>query len=447
MNLPIPKVYNSADKLFQTVQRYAISQGFALVKKRTRKNQRGELKNMDICCDKGGVYNSSSGPDEETRCRQGSFRLINCPYELRAARRNNEWHLEVYNNEHNHIFDNDISGHPIARQLSEQQLETVTAMTAAGSRPREIVSTLRHNDTSTLVINRDVYNAREWLRQQNLAGRSPIQALIDELKEGNFTYKYECNDTGSITYLFFMHNESIALTRQYSSVVLMDWEEKIDYQWALDHFARLFNDVPKPGVIVTDRKTALMNALKITFPNSVNLLCVWHISKNILKNCKPQFPRETENTKSNEWKSFLSKWNEIVQSVTEKEFEEKWSAFCITYTNKSRIIAYLEDTWLPLKEKFVAAWTNLYFHLGTTVTSRVEGAHSTFKAYLQVSTGDLYWVVSNQKKEFDAMVASERIHIPLFALNNPLYMNIKGKVTTFALRKINEQHQKANRAT
>ena len=45
------------------------------------------------------------------------------------------------------------------------------------------------------------------------------------------------------------------------------------------------------------------------------------------------------------------------------------------------------------------------------------------------------------------MVASERIHIPLFVLNNPLYMNIKGKVTTFALRKINEQHQKANRAT
>ncbi|CAG8610814.1 7339_t:CDS:2, partial [Dentiscutata heterogama] len=45
------------------------------------------------------------------------------------------------------------------------------------------------------------------------------------------------------------------------------------------------------------------------------------------------------------------------------------------------------------------------------------------------------------------MVASERIHIPLFALNNPLYMNIKGKVTTFALRKINEQHQKANCAT
>jgi hypothetical protein len=52
--------------------------------------------------------------------------------------------------------------------------------------------------------------------------RTPIQALIDNLKEDNYTYEYKCDDTGCITHLFFAHNESVALTRQYSSVLLMD---------------------------------------------------------------------------------------------------------------------------------------------------------------------------------------------------------------------------------
>ena len=116
------------------------------------------------------------------------------------------------------------------------------------------------------------------------------------------------------------------------------------------------------------------------------------LTKNILKNCKPQFPKETENEENDEWQLFLAKWNNVVQSITEDEFNEKWQAFCFTYANKSHVITYLENIWIPWKEKFVKAWTNEFLHLGITVTSRVEGAHSTLKAYLQVSTGDLYRV-------------------------------------------------------
>ncbi|CAG8768119.1 15070_t:CDS:2, partial [Funneliformis caledonium] len=114
--------------------------------------------------------------------------------------------------------------------------------------------------------------------------RTPIQALIDELKEGNFTYEYECDNMG---------------------------EERIDYQWALTHVARLFDGISRPSVIVTDRELALMNAFEIIFSDSANLLCLWHINKNILKNCKPQFLKKTENEESDEWQLFLAKWNDI----------------------------------------------------------------------------------------------------------------------------------------
>ncbi|CAG8445988.1 4007_t:CDS:2 [Cetraspora pellucida] len=134
--------------------------------------------------------------------------------------------------------------------------------------------------------------------------------------------------------------------------------------------------------------------------------------------------QDTENEESDEWKAFLSKWNDTIQSVTEEEFEKN-GIHCVLLTL-----------------------------IKTTVTSRIEGAYSTLKAYLQVLTGDLYQVhitiflvVANQKKEIDAMVASEHIHILLFALNNPLYANVRGKISSFVLKKINDQYQKTNCAT
>ncbi|CAB5172813.1 unnamed protein product [Rhizophagus irregularis] len=49
--------------------------------------------------------------------------------------------------------------------------------------------------------------------------------------------------------------------------------------------------------------------------------------------------------------------------------------------------------------------------------------------------------------EINSIVSSDRIHLPIFAHNNPLYANIKGKISIFALKKINEQYQKVTHAT
>ncbi|PKK69528.1 hypothetical protein RhiirC2_647769, partial [Rhizophagus irregularis] len=75
---------------------------------------------------------------------------IDCPFELYAARySDSKWRLEVRNENHNHDHSEDMSGYPIARKLTESQQETVAAMTVAGSRPQEILSTLRQNNSST----------------------------------------------------------------------------------------------------------------------------------------------------------------------------------------------------------------------------------------------------------------------------------------------------------
>uniref|UniRef100_U9TF31 Uncharacterized protein n=1 Tax=Rhizophagus irregularis (strain DAOM 181602 / DAOM 197198 / MUCL 43194) TaxID=747089 RepID=U9TF31_RHIID len=47
---PPPAIYNSADELYHNAQTF-----------RTRKDRHGELKNITLRCDRGGVYNNSLG--------------------------------------------------------------------------------------------------------------------------------------------------------------------------------------------------------------------------------------------------------------------------------------------------------------------------------------------------------------------------------------------------
>jgi len=41
-----------------------------------------------------------------------------------------------------------------------------------------------------------------------------------------------------------------------------------------------------PQIIVSDRDLAFMNELETMFPSSTNLLCVFHITKNVRTKCK-----------------------------------------------------------------------------------------------------------------------------------------------------------------
>ena len=80
-------------------------------------------------------------------------------------------------------------------------------------------------------------------------------------------------------------------TSFFSCFVFLQKEEEEDYVWALTKFGKILGIDNYPLVIVSDRELALMNAIKVVFPRTTNLLCVWHIEKNILVNCKRHFEK------------------------------------------------------------------------------------------------------------------------------------------------------------
>ncbi|XP_006586499.1 uncharacterized protein [Glycine max] len=139
-----------------------------------------------------------------------------------------------------------------------------------------------------------------------------------------------------------------------------------------------------PGVIVTDRDFSLMNAVKTVFPDAMNLLCRFHIEKNVKVKCK------TLVAQKNAWDYVMEAWGSLVNCPCESSFDEYVKKIEMDCSSWPIFVDYVCQTWvIPHKEKFVKAWTNKVMHLGNTTTKRVESAHWPLKRLLQKSVGDI----------------------------------------------------------
>ncbi|XP_058732746.1 uncharacterized protein LOC131604315 [Vicia villosa] len=122
-----------------------------------------------------------------------------------------------------------------------------------------------------------------------------------------------------------------------------------------------------PKAVVTDRNTALMNAVTKVFPSSNKGIsfCRYHITTNVRSRVKI-----TVGTKQ----------VEVEGGKLVKKVYEKYPA----------LLKYIESTILyHLKEKIVCAWIDNVQHLENTTTDKVESAHASLKNWLGNSKGDL----------------------------------------------------------
>ncbi|XP_006575960.1 uncharacterized protein [Glycine max] len=65
-----------------------------------------------------------------------------------------------------------------------------------------------------------------------------------------------------------------------------------------------------------DRDLALMNAVKVVFPECKNLLCRFHIDKNVKAKCKSLIGQK------NAWDYVMDSWGNLVDCTSEQEFPE-----------------------------------------------------------------------------------------------------------------------------
>ncbi|KAI5427084.1 hypothetical protein KIW84_032494 [Lathyrus oleraceus] len=220
----------------------------------------------------------------------------------------------------------------------------------------------------------------------------------------------------------------------------MESEQTENFCWVLEKLKELL--VKKhscPQVILTDRDLALMKAIEIVFPRSINLLCRFHINKNVGAKCKQYMVNDMQ-------KTIYTLWMEVVWASDEVEYGQRLHQLeqaCVDY---SGFINYVKDTWLtPHKQRFVGAWINRVLHLGNTTTNQVESAHWKLKQMLENNIGDMVkcWEAMNNnlRLQLGNIRASfqkcfyevEHAHI------SPFYGNLRGSVSRAALRRIAEE--------
>ena len=361
----------------------------------TETGKRGRSNKIIFGCDKGGKHKIS---DSGT---QSASKKCGCPFKIRStpAKDGSGWKIDVKCGLHNHGLPDRLEGHSFIGRLTTDEKQHVADLTKRHVPPRHILLSLQDRDPENVTRITQVYKHKSVIQKEIRGPRSEIQHLFKLIEDAGYVYwSRKKDDSEVVREIFWAHPDSVKLLNIFPIVLVMDStyktnkyrqplfeivgmtsteltfavgfaymesEQTENFCWVLEKLKELF--VKKdmcPQVILTDRDLALMKAIEVVFPNSINLLCRFHINKNVGAKCKQHVVNDLQ-------KTIDTLWMEVVWASDEVEYGQRLHQLeqaCVDY---SGFINYVKDTWLtPHRHRFVGAWINRVLHLGNTTTNR-----------------------------------------------------------------------------
>ncbi|KAH1198354.1 Protein FAR1-RELATED SEQUENCE 5 [Glycine max] len=259
-----------------------------------------------IGCERSGTYKSRN--KEFVRKDTGS-RKCGCPFRLRGkpVHGGEGWMVKLICGIHNHELTKSLVGHPYAGRLSKDEKKIIADMTKSMVKPKNILLTLKEHNANSCTTIKQIYNARSAYRSSIRGAGTEMQHLMKLLERDQYIHWHRLQDEVVVHDLFWCHPDAVNTykTNRYRLPLLdfvgvtptamtfsagfayLEAERVNNIVWALKRFRGLFlrND-RLPIVIVTDRDLTLMNVVKTVFPECTNLLCRFHIDKNVKAKCK-----------------------------------------------------------------------------------------------------------------------------------------------------------------
>ncbi|EED16916.1 conserved hypothetical protein [Talaromyces stipitatus ATCC 10500] len=218
-----------------------------------------------------------------------------------------------------------------------------------------------------------------------------------------------------------------------------------------------------PKIIITNKDQALMGAIEAIFPYTRNILCIWHIQKNLMVKCRPALRQEViridyegkgmKSTLVDEfkekveahWVAFWQDFIKLVNAYTEEEKDAEWNNFRAKYSHNmwDTVFEYIKKEWLQedTAKHFLKCYTNEYLHLNKQASLQVEGAHWIIKRDLGTSTMDLLgatlsieMTIEKQHQKIWQEIEDERVRIKIDFKNLWLFKHVLKKVSSHALK-------------
>lgn len=341
-------LYTSYEEAYNALKSHGMQHGYGFVLKESKPYKSDVKTRYYYRCDRFKDYQSKA------TILSTSTRATGCPFKLTIfkTKDNDQWELEVRDKHHNHGPSLNPSAHNVYRRRTPAQKDTIESMTHAGVRPMQIMAAIQKEDPGTLVSATDIRGERKAIREKHLNGRSSIETLLDDLSTPEWVFTVKKDADSHIQSLFFAHQVQIQLLLSNPDILLMDCtyrtnkyklpllhilgctnlqtffsagfcflgnETQADYHWAVSNFL-LKTGIPQPRVFISDQEGALKSAVHTLLPGVPQLLCVWHINKNV-------------QTKAQQtWRDADGGTKEEKQEIAEKRdgFMKRWTQVCST---------------------------------------------------------------------------------------------------------------------
>ncbi|EED11778.1 conserved hypothetical protein [Talaromyces stipitatus ATCC 10500] len=316
--------FETQDAAMKFLNSFTKTYGYTLVTKRFKTpKEGGPIYRVYLQCSRGGVYRERT--NKKTRVRETSTQCIGCPFRLilRHNKHADCWCLDLTDPRHNH---HSATGSTLA-SLRHEEIESketqIKSYLDSKMSTNQILSTLYKENPESIIKPRDIYNKKRKLRDDFLDSKTPVQALISVIPDnGDWIINYGTSDTNTLLAIFYIHKTSLEMLRQNSNILFMDYtyktnqykmplldivsctacnkmfyagfgfmldEKEESYKFILECLAKVYAqaNLPLPNCILTDKDMALMNTIPTVFPMADNIICLWHIEKNILTHVHP----------------------------------------------------------------------------------------------------------------------------------------------------------------
>ena len=483
-----PGPFPTLQKLIEQANEIAKTEGYAIVKNRTKKDKYGSIRKAWLSCDRGGRHGNYTPRGEKRITRT---RKTGCKWEaiaIRSEKDNWEWNVRTTCSQHNHERSVYNIAHPTHRKnfMKDSVKEQIRTLSRAGVKPQQILETFfaEAEGSAPLLTIEDISNEKKRFRAEELGEYTPTQALLREFRECGVSHQPMYDNQNRLLALFFTYPWCERMLKDFPDILMLDStyktnrfgmpllqyigrtpintrfpaafcflneEDEAAYVWAVRNLKRLIDSDTgsqcDPKVVVTDNERALRLGLEEIFPGSHQILCQWHVNKNVLAKAASAWKTgDRERDKMNH-QAFMSDFSKVMHSKTVQEFYDAYNALKNKYYEQEELLRYLAIHVIPHRKALVDCYTDAYLHFGTRTTTIGEGAHSELKGFLNSSTGDLKTVadrieawVNSCNNRFELKLGRERTRQRVAHTRDPAFQNLRN-VSPFALDKLLEQYE------
>ena len=227
-------------------------------------------------------------------------------------------------------------------------------------------------------------------------------------------------------------------------------ETEDSFRFVFQCFLEAFR-VP-PAVIFTDSDPAMAAALRAIMAATIHLLCIWHLSKNILSNVRPAFAGDAA-----KWAAFNSKWWSIclcTDTSSVSRFDAEWQELLALLDASAADAKTVNEarTWLATlnarRKQWAARWCWAVLTLGVHSTQRAEAVHSAVAQFLSASMllTALLDKLDSYTDSVDVRADTRMFRLIRAAAKSaahPLIASVQSAVSPYALQLVNVQLQQA----